>query len=147
MGLTYLNKNNENTPVWMGCYGIGIGRCMASVVEQNNDEKGIIWPLEIAPFKVAIVVVNTEDDAQMDAALYLYENLRKQGISTILDDREERVGVKFNDMDLIGIPIRITVGNKINDQIVEIKQRKKDEFEEISLYDAISKVEDIMDGE
>ena len=131
----------------MGCYGIGIGRCMASVVEQNNDEKGIIWPLEIAPFKVAIVVVNTEDDAQMDAALYLYENLRKQGISTILDDREERVGVKFNDMDLIGIPIRITVGNKINDQIVEIKQRKKDEFEEISLYDAISKVEDIMDGE
>ena len=120
---------------------------MASVVEQNNDEKGIIWPLEIAPFKVAIVVVNTEDDAQMDAALYLYENLRKQGVSTILDDREERVGVKFNDMDLIGIPIRITVGNKINDQIVEIKQRKKDEFEEISLYDAISKVEDIMDGE
>lgn len=147
LGLTYLNKDNENTPVWMGCYGIGIGRCMASVVEQNNDEKGIIWPLEIAPFKVAIVVVNTEDDAQMDAALYLYENLRKQGISTILDDREERVGVKFNDMDLIGIPIRITVGNKINDQIVEIKQRKKDEFEEISLYDAISKVEDIMDGE
>ena len=131
----------------MGCYGIGIGRCMASVVEQNNDEKGIIWPLEIAPFKVAIVVVNTEDDAQMDAALYLYENLRKQGVSTILDDREERVGVKFNDMDLIGIPIRITVGNKINDQIVEIKQRKKDEFEEISLYDAISKVEYIMDGE
>ena len=131
----------------MGCYGIGIGRCMASVVEQNNDEKGIIWPLEIAPFKVAIVVVNTEDDAQMDAALYLYENLRKQGVSTILDDREERVGVKFNDMDLIGIPIRITVGNKINDQIVEIKQRKKDEFEEISLYDAISKVEDIIDGE
>lgn len=147
LGLTYLNKDNENTPVWMGCYGIGIGRCMASVVEQNNDEKGIIWPLEIAPFKVAIVVVNTEDDAQMDAALYLYENLRKQGVSTILDDREERVGVKFNDMDLIGIPIRITVGNKINDQIVEIKQRKKDEFEEISLYDAISKVEDIMDGE
>lgn len=147
LGLTYLNKDNENTPVWMGCYGIGIGRCMASVVEQNNDEKGIIWPLEIAPFKVAIVVVNTEDDAQMDAALYLYENLRKQGVSTILDDREERVGVKFNDMDLIGIPIRITVGNKINDQIVEIKQRKKDEFEEISLYDAISKVEDIIDGE
>ena len=147
LGLTYLNKDNENTPVWMGCYGIGIGRCMASVVEQNNDEKGIIWPLEIAPFKVAIVVVNTEDDSQMDAALYLYENLRKQGISTILDDREERVGVKFNDMDLIGIPIRITVGNKINDQIVEIKQRKKDEFEEISLYDAISKVEDIIDGE
>ena len=145
MNLCYLNKENENVPVWMGCYGIGIGRCMAAVVEQNNDEKGIIWPMEIAPFKVAIVVVNTLDDAQMDAANYLYENLRKQNISTILDDRDERVGIKFNDMDLIGIPIRITIGNKIKDQIVEIKQRKKDTFEEISLYDALSKVEDIME--
>ena len=134
-------------PVWMGCYGIGIGRAMASVVEQNNDDKGIIWPMEIAPFKVAIVVVNTDDEAQMDAANYLYENLRKIKISTILDDREERVGDKFNDMDLIGIPIRITIGNKIIDQIVEIKQRKKDEFEEVSLYDALVRVEDIIDGE
>lgn len=125
LGLYYLNKENESMPVWMGCYGIGIGRCMASVIEQNNDEKGIIWPFSIAPFKVAIVVVNTEDEAQMDAANYLYENLRKQNISTILDDREERVGVKFNDMDLIGIPIRITIGNKIGDQLVEIKRRKK----------------------
>lgn len=145
MGLYYLNKDNENVPVWMGCYGIGIGRCMASVVEQNNDDKGIIWPMEIAPFKVAIVVVNTLDDAQMDAANYLYESLRKQNISTILDDRDERAGVKFNDMDLIGIPIRITIGNKIKEQIVEIKQRKKDTFEEISLYDALSKIEDIIE--
>lgn len=147
LGLYYLNKENDNLPVWMGCYGIGIGRCMASVVEQHNDDKGIIWPMEIAPFKVAIIVVNTEDEAQMDAANYLYGELRKEKISTILDDREERVGVKFNDMDLIGIPIRITIGNKIKDQIVEIKERKKAEFEEISLYDAMSKVEDIIDGE
>ena len=147
LDLYYLNKENENLPVWMGCYGIGIGRCMASVVEQNHDEKGIIWPMEIAPFKVAIVVVNTDDDAQMDAAKYLYEILRKQRISTILDDREERAGVKFNDMDLIGIPVKVTVGNKIKDQIVEIKQRKKEGFEEVSLYDALSKIEDIMDGE
>ncbi len=147
LDLYYLNKENENLPVWMGCYGIGIGRCMASVVEQNHDEKGIIWPMEIAPFKVAIVVVNTDDDAQMDAANYLYESLRKQRISTILDDREERAGVKFNDMDLIGIPVKVTVGNKIKDQIVEIKQRKKEGFEEVSLYDALSKIEDIMDGE
>lgn len=147
LGLYYLNKENENKPVWMGCYGIGIGRCMASVVEQNCDDKGIIWPYEIAPFKVAIVVVNVNDEAQMDAANYLYESLRKQGISTILDDREERVGVKFNDMDLIGIPIRITIGNKISDQVVEIKKRKEVEFEEISLYDALAKVEDILDGE
>ncbi len=145
--LSYLNKENESTPVWMGCYGIGLGRCMASVVEQNNDDKGIIWPYEIAPFKVAIVVVNVNDRAQMDAANYLYDSLRKQKISTILDDRDERVGVKFNDMDLIGIPIRITIGNKISEQIVEIKRRKDIEFEEISLYDALLKVEDILEGE
>lgn len=145
LGLMYLNKENDNVPVWMGCYGIGLGRCMAAVVEQNNDSNGIIWPLEIAPFKVAIVVVNTEDSAQMDAANYLYNELKNNGISTILDDRDERVGVKFNDMDLIGIPIRLTIGNKILDQIVEIKQRRKEEFEETSLYDALSKIEDIID--
>ena len=145
LGLMYLNKENDNVPVWMGCYGIGLGRCMAAVVEQNNDSNGIIWPLEIAPFKVAIVVVNTEDSAQMDAANYLYNELKNNGISTILDDRDERVGVKFNDMDLIGIPIRLTIGNKILDQIVEIKQRRKEEFEETSLYDALSKIDDIID--
>ena len=145
LGLSYLDKENESNPVWMGCYGIGIGRCMASVVEQHSDEKGIIWPMEIAPFKVAIVVVNTNDEAQNDAANYLYNELKSNGISTILDDRNERVGVKFNDMDLIGIPIRVTIGNKINDQLVEIKRRNEEEFSEISLYDALTKIEDIID--
>ena len=129
----------------MGSYGIGIGRCMAAIVEQNNDDNGIIWPIEVAPFKVAIIVANTNDDAQMDAANYLYEELRKEKISTILDDREVRVGVKFNDIDLIGIPIRITVGKKIKDQMIEIKMRKNDSFDEISLYDAITKIEDILE--
>ena len=145
LGLSYLDKENESNPVWMGCYGIGIGRCMASVVEQHSDEKGIIWPMEIAPFKVAIVVVNTNDEAQNDAANYLYNELKSNGISTILDDRNERVGVKFNDMDLIGIPIRVTIGNKINDQLVEIKRRNEEDFSEISLYDALTKIEDIID--
>lgn len=147
LNLTYLNKDNESKYVHMGCYGIGLGRCMAAIVEQNSDEKGIIWPLEVAPFKVSIIVVNTNDEAQMNAANYLYSELKKNGISTILDDREERVGVKFNDMDLIGIPIKITIGNKINDQMVEIKERKKNSFEEISLYDAFSKIEDMLDIE
>ena len=147
LDLTYLDKDNNLNPVWMGCYGIGLGRCMAACVEQHNDEKGIIWPMEIAPFKVTIVVVNVNDDSQMDAANYLYKELRNNNISTILDDRNERPGVKFNDMDLIGIPIRITVGNKIKDGIVEIKQRTNESFEEISLYDACARVEDIIDGE
>lgn len=145
LDLTYLNKENESNYVWMGCYGIGIGRCMAAIVEQNHDDNGIIWPINVAPFKVAIVIVNTKDDAQVDAANYLYNELRKNNISTILDDRDERVGIKFNDMDLIGIPIRITVGNKINDQLIEIKERNKNTFEEISLYDALSRIEDIID--
>ena len=145
MNLTYLDKENVSKYVWMGCYGIGVGRCMAAAIEQHNDDKGIIWPIEIAPFKVSVVVVNTLDEAQMDAANYLYNELKKNGISTIMDDREERIGVKFNDMDLIGIPIRITVGNKINDQIVEIKERSKADFEEVSLYDALSKIEDILE--
>lgn len=147
LNLTYLNKDNESKYVWMGCYGIGLGRCLASIVEQNHDDNGIIWPIEVAPFKVSIVIVNTGDEAQCDAANYLYGELRKNGISTILDDRDERVGIKFNDMDLIGIPIRITVGNKINDQLIEIKERKKSTFEEISLYDALSRVEDIIEGD
>ncbi len=147
LNLTYLNKENESNYVWMGCYGIGIGRCMAAIVEQSHDDNGIIWPMEVAPFKVAIIIVNTKDEAQCDAANYLYGEFRKNNISTILDDRDERVGIKFNDMDLIGIPIRITIGNKINDQLIEIKERKKTAFEEISLYDALSRIEDIIDGE
>ena len=120
---------------------------MAAIVEQSHDDNGIIWPMEVAPFKVAIIIVNTKDEAQCDAANYLYGEFRKNNISTILDDRDERVGIKFNDMDLIGIPIRITIGNKINDQLIEIKERKKTAFEEISLYDALSRIEDIIDGE
>lgn len=147
LDLMYLDSNNEFNPAWMGCYGLGPGRCMAAVIEQNSDDKGIIWPLEIAPFKVAIVVVNVNDTAQMDAANYLYKELKNNGISTILDDREERVGVKFNDMDLIGIPIRVTIGNKIQEGLVEIKLRQNDTFEEKSLYDTLDRVEDILDGE
>ena len=131
----------------MGCYGIGIERCMAAVVEQNNDENGIIWPYEIAPFKVAIVLLSVDDEKQIDAANYLYNELRSNGISTILDDRDVRLGVKFNDMDLIGIPIRITIGKKINEGLVEVKERKEEQSAEVSLYDALNKIEDIIDGE
>ena len=145
LNLTYLDKDNESKYVHMGSYSIGLDRVLAAVVEQNHDDKGIVWPISIAPFKVAIIVVNTNDEKQSDSANYLYEELRKNNISTILDDRDERVGVKFNDMDLIGIPIRITIGNKISDGMVEIKERKKDTFEEISLYDALNKIEDIIE--
>lgn len=139
------NEGNELKPVYMGCYGIGIGRCLSAIVEQNNDEKGIIWPMNVAPYKVTIVIVNNKDKEQIDAANHLYNELRKLNIDVLLDDRNERVGVKFNDMDLIGIPIRITIGNKIDDHICEIKLRDSDEITEISIFDVIYKIQDIID--
>ena len=146
-GLNYLNSDNELVPVQMGCYGIGLGRCLASIVEQNNDEKGIIWPVSIAPYKVGIVVIDTLNVDQMDAANHLYKELKEAGIETILDDREVRPGVKFNDMDLIGVPIRITIGKKIVEHLVELKKRKEEEVKEISIFDIIYNVQDIIDEE
>ena len=130
--LMYQDKDNTLKPVVMGCYGIGIGRCLSAIVEQKNDEKGIIWPMSIAPFKVAIVVVDMKNDIQVDAANHLYQTFTEAGIETLLDDRNERAGVKFNDMDLIGIPIRITIGRKAEEHIVEIKKRSEQEINEIS---------------
>ena len=145
LGLTYLDENNKINNVVMGCYGIGPGRILASVVEQNNDEKGMIFPLSIAPFKVAIAALNTKDEKCMEIANKLYEELNNNGIDTILDDRDERPGVKFNDLDLIGIPIRITVGKKISDNLVEIKLRKDSVSKDINIGDVLSVVKEYID--
>ncbi len=145
--LMYTDKNNTLKPVVMGCYGIGIERCLAAIVEQRNDEKGIIWPMSIAPYKVAIIIVDTNNEMQLETANHLYQLFTDADIETLLDDRNERVGVKFNDMDLIGIPIRITIGKKANDHIVELKKRIDDEISEISVFDVLYKVQDIIDEE
>lgn len=144
LGLTYLDSENKSHPVIMGSYGIGIERIISAVVEQNNDEKGIIWPMNIAPYKVAIVVINPKEEKQLSVGEEIYNKLNEQGIDTILDDRNERPGVKFNDMDLIGIPVRITIGKKINDDILEIKLRKEDTVEECKVEDAIEKIKVII---
>jgi len=108
----------------MGCYGIGITRCVAAVIEQHSDDKGIIWPMSVAPAHCVIVIVNTTDERQRQAGEQLYKEMRARGIEVILDDRDERPGVKFNDADLIGIPIRITVGPKALDKgCFELKER------------------------
>lgn len=143
--LTYTDSDNNLKPVVMGCYGIGIGRCMSAIVEQKNDEKGIIWPMSIAPYKVAIVIIDMKDEDQVEAANHLYQIFSEANIDVLLDDRNERAGVKFNDMDLIGIPIRITVGRKVKEHIVELKRREKDEVNEISIFDVLYKVQDIID--
>ena len=138
LGLEYQDENNKLHPVVMGCYGFGLERCMASIVEQHNDEAGIIWPVSVAPFTVAIVVVANKDEKQMRIGNELYEALRKEGIDVLLDDRKERPGVKFKDMELIGIPYRITVGKGIKEGKVEFRERTASENQEISIADAVA---------
>ena len=140
MNLTYLDKENKEKYPFMGCYGIGLQRIMASAVEQKHDENGIIWPISIAPFKVAIVLLNEEGT---DYANELYKKLNDEKIETILDDRDERPGVKFKDMDLIGIPIRITIGKKFNEKIVELKLRETGETKEVSIDELIEEIKKI----
>ncbi len=110
MGARFLDAAGEDRPMVMGCYGIGVSRTLAAAVEQNHDEKGIIWPVQLAPFAVTVVPVNSKDRAQMQMAGDIYRALHTRGVETVLDDRNERAGVKFHDADLIGFPLRVTVG-------------------------------------
>lgn len=144
LGLKYLDKNNELKPPVMGSYGIGIERVVAALVEQSHDEKGIIWPINIAPYKVCIVLISNKDEKQKQISEELYNKLISSGVETILDDRDERAGVKFNDMDLIGIPIRITVGKKVEDNIVELKLRNNEEVKQIKIEDIIDKINELI---
>lgn len=121
--LEYQDEHNKLHPVQMGCYGFGLGRAMAAVVEQHHDEAGIIWPASIAPYEVAVVIVNVKDEEQLKAGNALYEQLQQAGFDVVLDDRKERAGVKFKDMELIGVPYRITVGRNAKDGIVEFRAR------------------------
>jgi len=144
---TYLDQNGKSQTMLMGCYGIGVGRTLASIIEQNHDEKGIIWPMAIAPYKVIIIPINISNDIQFKVANDIYEALMKENIEVIFDDRKERPGVKFNDAELIGIPIRITVGKKARESIVEYKIRKNGEMKEFSVNEVVSKVKnDILKG-
>lgn len=139
MNATFIDENGKNVPFVMGCYGIGVTRTMASIIEQHHDENGIIWPLSVAPYHVSVIPVNIKDEAQMKIANKLYDELRKIGVDAILDDRNERPGVKFKDSELIGIPMRVTVGKKITDGEVEFKLRDV-EMEVIKIEDVLEKV-------
>ena len=143
MDLMYTDANNQLKPVWMGSYGIGLERCMAAVVEQHHDDKGIIWPAEIAPFKLAIVPISLKDEEQVRVANELYDYCVSKHYDVLLDDRNERPGVKFKDMELIGIPNRITVGRGIANGVVEFAERTSTEKSEISLDDIKSKIDEI----
>lgn len=143
MGLNYLDKNNKLNPVVMGSYGIGLGRCMAAVVEQHNDEHGIIWPRSIAPFDLGLVVVSTKDEVQMQLAEKIYNELKEAGYDVLFDDRDERVGVKFKDMELIGLPARITIGKKAGEGIVEFRRRTDSANTEVKVEELVEVLKNI----
>lgn len=146
MNATFLDENGKEQFFWMGSYGIGVTRSVSAIVEQNHDDKGMIWPLVVAPYHVIITVVNTKNEEQNTLAEKLYEKLLLQGVEVLLDDRKERVGVKFNDRDLIGIPLRITVGKKADEDIVEFSERKTLENVEMSSQEAYDKVMEIINA-
>lgn len=140
LGLTYLDENNQEQTVVMGCYGIGPGRILASLIEQTNDEYGLVLPMNIAPYQIALVQIDMKNEEQSKIANEIYEKLTEAGIEVIFDNRDERPGVKFKDMELIGIPARITVGKKITDNLVEFKERATGNGEDIAIDQVVEKV-------
>lgn len=148
MGATFLQENGVETPFIMGCYGIGVGRTVAAVIEKNHDEDGIIWPVSIAPYHVIIVPVSMKDPAQAEAAEKLYQELLALGVEVVLDDRDERPGVKFKDADLIGFPIRVTIGPKsLEKGEMEIRNRRTKEVQSVPVEKVASAIRKILEAE
>ncbi|MCI8404342.1 MAG: proline--tRNA ligase [Clostridia bacterium] len=146
LGLKYLDEDGKSKTVTMGCYGIGVTRCLSAAIEQNNDENGIIWPVSISPYQAVVIPVNSKIEEQSEMAEKIYEELKSKGIDALLDDRNERAGVKFKDSELIGIPVRIVVGKKCGEGIVEYKERRAEQAEEKTIDDAVQDVIDYINN-
>jgi len=145
MNATFVDEDGQIKPMIMGCYGIGVNRIMAAVIEALHDDKGISWPMSIAPFKVLIVALDTRDEQVMQTARTLHDRLEGQGVDTLLDDREARPGFKFKDADLIGIPLRITVGRKaLSEGVVELKRRNAESVDKLSPEQAVASALDTV---
>lgn len=146
LGCTYLDRDGKTHPMVMGCYGIGITRTVAASIEQNNDKDGIIWPVAIAPYEVVIVPANNKDEGVMNAARHLYDEMEDCRDEVILDDRDERAGIKFKDADLIGYPIRVTIGKKWKESgLVEVRLRRSGVVSEVALADCKTKVLEMLE--
>jgi len=143
MGATVLTKDGKEVPIVMGSYGIGVERIITAATEQHHDADGIIWPKSITPFDVVVTITNVKDEKLRDAGEQLYADLRHAGLEVLLDDREERAGVKFKDADLIGIPYRITVGKKISDGLVELFDRRARQSEDVKLAELVERVQEL----
>ena len=146
LGCTYLDRDGKTHPMVMGCYGIGITRTVAASIEQNHDKDGIIWPVAIAPYEVVIVPANSKDEGVMNAARHLYDEMEDCRDEVILDDRDERAGIKFKDADLIGYPIRVTIGKKWKESgLVEVRLRRSGVVSEVALADCKTKVLEMLE--
>lgn len=142
-GAKVLDADGKTSPIVMGSYGIGIERAMATIVETHHDENGIIWPVSVAPFHVAITVVQMKDDKSVEVAEAIYEELTNNGVEVLLDDRDARAGVKFADAELIGIPFRVTVGPKgIADGVVEVVDRRDGNMDSVKIDDVVLNIQD-----
>jgi prolyl-tRNA synthetase len=144
---TFLDEKGQKRPIVMGCYGIGVTRTMAAAIEQNHDENGIIWPASIAPYHVVVVPVSVKDSDQAGLADKVYRMLTSAGIETVIDDRNERPGVKFKDADLVGYPVRVTVGSRaVASGEVELRLRKGGDTEMIPLEGLLDRVAQVLAG-
>lgn len=147
MNAVYKDENQQDRLIVMGCYGIGVTRTLAAVVEQHHDDNGIIWPVAVAPYHVIITLVKPEDETQKALAEKIHDALEEAGVEVLLDDRDERPGVKFKDADLLGIPVRITVGKRAPEGIVEYKLRREDQKREITADEAVKAAVDLIESE
>jgi prolyl-tRNA synthetase len=141
MGASVLTQDGKQVPIVMGSYGIGVERIITAAIEQNHDGDGIIWPKSLTPFDVIVTITNVKDAKLRDAGDQIYRDLQQAGLEVLLDDRDERAGVKFKDADLIGVPYRITVGKKIGEGVVELFDRKAKQSEDVKLDDVVSRVQ------
>ncbi|WP_226658297.1 proline--tRNA ligase [Pseudalkalibacillus hwajinpoensis] len=144
MGASYLDEGGKAKPMIMGCYGIGVSRTLAAIAEQNADDNGLRWPLAVTPFHVHLITINVKDDEQTALSDRLYDSLRDERYDVLYDDRKERAGVKFKDADLIGLPIRVIVGKKANEEIVEVKRRDTGESKEVSVNDLNETIQQLL---
>ena len=145
MNANFIDEDGKQKPFLMGCYGIGVTRTMASVIEQHNDENGIVWPLSVAPYHVSVIPVNVKDEEQIKVAEELYNSLKELGVEVLMDDRNERAGVKFKDSEIMGIPMRVTVGKKISEGAVEFKLRAGGDNEVIKIEDVCNRVKALFE--
>jgi prolyl-tRNA synthetase len=144
MGATVLTQDGKSVPIIMGSYGIGVERIITAAVEQQHDEDGIVWPKSLAPFDVIVTVTNMKQDDLRAAGEQLYSELQKAGFEVLLDDRDERAGVKFKDADLIGIPYRVTIGKKAADGIVELFDRKAKTSTDVKTADVVETIRKLL---